>query len=389
MSHEHDPSASSESEPVTEARRAHAGEGFFLLLAGFAVTGFGAALVAAPHVSWQLTKVARTLSAQGVEGFSVATFGALLFGLGWVARSSAVASSRAATEAAAGLATDDADEGTDVGLVVEQVAGDLASTRSQVAHVDARLEAVSGRIEELVVRSEEHDESPGGMHQNALFQLASSLDKLQANFDRRLDDRMAVLAAQVEGVIDALGELREQVETTAAAPAPVAEAEPVAPAEPEPAVATEPAPAPEPAPEPVAESAYDAAPDPDLTAELARQAEAHLPLDELDRMAEPEDMATEPMEVYVELESDEPAEHEPQLDFFDALGDLDGECEPVEQKLDLDTLDLDQLGSDPAPPAGDSGGITVEDLDALLPDENVQRSLEREQDNLLPPEHPL
>jgi len=149
------------------------------MLAGLGLLSGGVALAVLPSLSWTANKIATRLDAVGLEAGTAIVGGLLLMGLGLIRR---------------GQHSARAQMHDDTTLLFEQIAADLLDVRSaldaSLTRQDAselRLAELKGDIEQakLALTSEIEAHAPRE-NSDALFQLATGLDKLGLRVEQRL-----------------------------------------------------------------------------------------------------------------------------------------------------------------------------------------------------------
>ncbi|MBM3991999.1 MAG: hypothetical protein FJ298_13460 [Planctomycetes bacterium] len=146
------------------------------------------------------------LGIHGVIGASVFTGGALALALGRTRQGLEAAQARSAQDASANL-------------LLEQLATDLAQTRAMLEVVQAQAAENTCCVQALrveVANASSASESAGSSTQ-ALFQLASGLDKLGARIDQRLDVHHAAMQDSLEELGATLAHTRRTLEERLAA----------------------------------------------------------------------------------------------------------------------------------------------------------------------------
>jgi hypothetical protein len=171
--------------------------GALLTLFGLALVAAGAGLALGPRISWRVGRIAGELSELGLEAGAVAVGGLVLLGL---------ASLRRAVESTRG------ESNPDDSLMLDQIATELVELRTHLEQLQSQTEGLGRQVADLHDEVDERTAAPqslegGSMPSDALFQLASSLDKLGA----RLDQRLRVHHATLQGSID---DLKAKVELT-------------------------------------------------------------------------------------------------------------------------------------------------------------------------------
>jgi hypothetical protein len=198
MSNASEPTSIVESDAACNRPQRSAGrsvEGGLLALLGWCAVLGGLALCFGPLVSWKAGKIARGLTELGMQGDTFVIGGLTLLGVAMVRR--AVESLRREST------QDDA-------LVLEQVAADMMDVRTLVQQLHAQQANVASELAGLRQQVEWAAQSPAQSapqpaSADALFQLASSLDKLGLRFEQRLklhhtalQDSLEELSATVE-----------------------------------------------------------------------------------------------------------------------------------------------------------------------------------------------
>jgi len=198
--------------PPPAPRASGGADATLAMLAGLGLLSGGVALAVLPSLSWTANKIATRLDAVGLESGVAIVGGLLLMGLGLIRR---------------GQHSARAQMHDDTTLLFEQIAADLLDIRgaldATLARQDAneqRLNELKGEIEQakIALTSEIEAHAPRE-NTDALFQLASGLDKLGIRFEQRmrlhhtsLQESVDELAATVEHSRRAL---EEQMRTLA------------------------------------------------------------------------------------------------------------------------------------------------------------------------------
>lgn len=172
-----------------------------LALLGIATCCMGAGIAALPHVSYTAAQLMSGFGIHGVIGASVFTGGALLVALGRTRKSLEDAQANGASNA-------------DTTLLLEQLATDLAQTRATLEMVQAQAAENTHCVQAL--RAELASSHTGTDHSGpsteALFQLASGLDKLGARIDQKLKVHHSSLHDSLEELGATLAHTRRTLE---------------------------------------------------------------------------------------------------------------------------------------------------------------------------------
>lgn len=185
-----DSTTNGDDSPQPEPTGPPRGHTWTLLGVGILLVVGGVAMVVAPEYSERAGEIAAEIERfSGLRNGVLVLAGLVFLSLGL--QSGGI--SRLGVSARGTSASDD--DGADVSLVVEQLAGDLAQLRTAVGELGNRLGANAQRLEQLVHMQEALVQSPvpsangepGQMDQDPLFLMASSLDKLHARLDERLN----------------------------------------------------------------------------------------------------------------------------------------------------------------------------------------------------------
>lgn len=322
---------------------------FLFAFTGFAMAGGGIALAAAPHYSWKVMQVAQQLEGMGFHSGVFVVGGLILFAMGLVHR--AVGNVSTAPPAPVD------DQAQDFALVAEQLATDLAELRDSLLDVTEEVTSISAS-QETVIRQTKPVDSTGieSEKHNAMFALAASLDQLNARLDEKMHHLDVQLRSQFDQVGATIAASRDATHTEVRALAGRMQARSV-----DQTVPTHSDAPPPPAYElPEAPAAYE-----------------------------------EELEVLVDLEEEPEEHHESAAEFFETLEELDQLVSNVERAteqpaLDLDGLDLSELGIDPdyvseregvsereePGPLPETNSSMEDRLESLLPDETLSRALD-------------
>jgi hypothetical protein len=283
----------------------------FLKGSGFVLALLGSALVASSKLPAEVQALASKLSSHGVHGGTLLVGGAVLFGMGMAVRS-IVATLRSLCSKSE----------SDASLVIDQLATEVARVHSSVGQASAQLESISTTQQVLL----EHASTPSAPaetapSQDAIFRLAASLDQMNAHMEGRFQAMTTELDAQVQTLAASMERVRGAILALPRSSASSAHAR-------------------------VSGHASQAAP------RAQRSSSAERAQEEFDVQVDLERAARS-------AESDE---------FFETLEDLDG-IVGGSQAASHDPRPA--LPNRPATHAHPSS----EDLDALLPDEHLDRSL--------------
>jgi len=160
----------------TDTRQQKSASARPLLFLGFTLLATGVGFAAAPHYSWQVTKIARQAAEFGVQSGVLMVGGLVLLGLGLVARSVVVPRHEEPVENPL--------EGQ-LHLLNEQVSAKLGQLRTSLLQLSENMDALAAQQQAHFQTQSETTEGPNHQ-QDALFRLAASLDKLNAHFDERI-----------------------------------------------------------------------------------------------------------------------------------------------------------------------------------------------------------
>lgn len=188
------------------------GQGSALVALGALGLVAGAGLAAAPSLSWSAGQMLANLGSHWVLGAAVGAGGLGVLSLGLVRRS---------------LAQLARNQPTDPSLLLEQIATDLVSLREQLATLanSSHDQSQSIRTLQAEIGDLRQSQSANAVSNEALFQLAASLDKLGHRIDQRLrlhhstlQDTIDELAATVDHSRRAIEERLGQGASHAAPP---------------------------------------------------------------------------------------------------------------------------------------------------------------------------
>jgi hypothetical protein len=172
-----------------------------LALLGIATCCMGAGVAALPHVSYTAAQLVSGFGIHGVIGASIFTGGALLLALGRTRKSLEDAQASSANNA-------------NTTLLLEQLATDLAQTRATLEMVQAQAAENTHCVQALrtEVASTNTGHDTAGSSTEALFQLASGLDKLGARIDQKLKVHHSSLHDSLEELGATLAHTRRTLE---------------------------------------------------------------------------------------------------------------------------------------------------------------------------------
>lgn len=175
-----------------------------LFVAGGVIAVFGLALAAAPEYSWRLTKIAQALATAGVESGILIVGGLVLFGVGLLARQRTPVAIAMAHRGHEG-------EHSDFRLVADQLIAKLTQLSTSSLQVAEDITSVA-EVQKGFFHKLDGQEDLDQEHRNALFRLASSLDKLNAHFDERIHALDLQFRGGLDGVIQAVNQTRQLLE---------------------------------------------------------------------------------------------------------------------------------------------------------------------------------
>jgi hypothetical protein len=176
-----------------KARPRKSGAGMLFFLA-FALVAAGVGFAAAPHFSWQVTKVARIAADYGVQSGVLVLGGLGLFGLAIVARAAAAPAPEPESNPVEGQ----------LQLINEQLSAKLGQLRTSLLQITEDVTAISA-----VQQTQFQKQGDAPDHQqDALFRLAASLDKLNAHIDERIHAVDLLLRSGFESMAAAMHDLR-------------------------------------------------------------------------------------------------------------------------------------------------------------------------------------
>ena len=175
-----------------------------LFSAGGVIAVFGLALATAPEYSWRLTKIAHALATAGVESGILIVGGLVLLGIGLLARQR--------VQPVAFIAAPKSSEADgDFRLIVAQLITKLTHLSTSSLQVSEDVTAMAGVQKSLFSKLNGKDDL-ALEHRDALFRLASSMDKLNAHFDERIHAFDLQVRGGLDSVIHALNQTRHHLE---------------------------------------------------------------------------------------------------------------------------------------------------------------------------------
>jgi len=282
-----------------------------LFLGGLGLVVGGGGMATADHFSWQLVKIRHMVEPYGVQGASLAMIGIVVIGMSFVARAAVKASASVARSAAVNSG------GKEIAMLADQVAANLAGVKRSISRLS---EGVSSLLttQNQVLQQLAHNGGEGQTpdQRDGLFRLAASLDKLGAQMDERLQGLDSKIRTKIDGVTDAIDRARASLASGAATAGSLA-------------FEGEPAPPPPPPHLPHAETGVSA--------------------------------SQEELDVLVELERELLEGKEPNLEFFDAVEEIDSR---VEEEPESPSIELDV-----ETPRGPVGSPPRQPLDVLMPED--------------------
>jgi hypothetical protein len=187
--HHYEDPAATVALPAHPARSSRGGgfEAGLLVLLGLGVAATGLALSVLPHFSSSASQIAEQLSQTGVHGDALAIGGMVLIGLALVRRAQV---QRTPDESVAAL---------------QQLAIDVTLVHGEVQDVALRCDRLGGAIDALgaeivKLRDQRPPEPPRNSSEDALFGLASSLDKLGVRLEQRLKTQQRGMQESLESL---------------------------------------------------------------------------------------------------------------------------------------------------------------------------------------------
>ncbi len=171
-----------------------------LSLLGIAACGTGAGIAALPYLSYTAAQFVSGLGVHGAIGASVCTGGALLVALSRTRKSLEEAQAQAASD-------------SNTTLLLEQLATDLAQMRAALEMVEGQAAESTHCVQALRAElASARGTSDAGSSTEALFQLASGLDKLGARIDQKLKVHHSSLHDSLEELGATLAHTRRTLE---------------------------------------------------------------------------------------------------------------------------------------------------------------------------------
>ena len=183
------------------APRSRSREGGMFLAFGGMCALVGVAATILPRMSWKADQIMAGFETLGVDSGTLLMGGLVLMALGLVRR-----------------AQDAARPDNDQELLMEQIATDLMELRGSLEDLRGSAAALSGRVEFVggaVAQIGEQIEARNAVpahSQDALFQLAASLDKLGARLDQRLKVNHTMVQESLEELVSSIEHSRRSVE---------------------------------------------------------------------------------------------------------------------------------------------------------------------------------
>lgn len=184
-------------------------ESFFLLATGFAATGLGAALIAAPHFSWTLVRFGRKVSDVGVTNGALIMGGMALIGLSLVTR--VVARSLSQRDDTFDKDLHEADWEA-LMPVLERINQDVSELETKFTAFTERETANEGGGEQ----EEQLLEAMSRKQNDSLFRLAASLDQLGARLVKDIQSHFTGVEDRFASLDTVLQSFRNGVENAAA-----------------------------------------------------------------------------------------------------------------------------------------------------------------------------
>jgi hypothetical protein len=210
------------------AARAGGAEATLLMLLGLSCTLGGLALSILPRFSWKAAQIMVGFDYLGIHGGAVAVGGMVLLGLGLVARRQGSREESSAPES----------DGPGAQLLLEQIAADVLQMRGSMDELEGQQAALRSGLagvgtELAALRAVNQNEAPRGGSEDALFGLATSLDKLGLKLEMRLKAQHQALQDSLEEMnatfLHARQAIEEKLDAAATAPASQSTAPAVAP----------------------------------------------------------------------------------------------------------------------------------------------------------------
>ena len=163
-----------------------------LLATGFALFAGGIALVVAPEYSERARSMAEAIDRfSGIQSGVLLLGGLVFFSLGVLGRGIIKTTSTVRL----GSSPQRGEDGVDVSLVVEQLAGDMVQLRTAVDQLSSHAAKTAEVLQRLLDGQDSRDGGGQQPHDNdPLFRLAASLDHMNA----RIDERFKALTARLD-----------------------------------------------------------------------------------------------------------------------------------------------------------------------------------------------
>jgi len=190
--------------PTEQGRRSRGSEGVLFFVLGSLLAVFGVALAAAPEFSWHLTKIGRALAAAGVESGILIVGGLVFAGLGQVAR-------RSDHPVAVVEAPQTPQENEEFRLLVDQLTAQFSQLRTSTLQIAEDIAGIS-EVQKVLFHKLDDKDDLAQQHRDALFRLAASLDKLNAHVDERIHALDLQVRSGLDGMLQAIGQARHQLE---------------------------------------------------------------------------------------------------------------------------------------------------------------------------------
>lgn len=184
-------------------------ESIVIVGSGALLAIFGLSLIVAPQYSIAMTKIAQGLATDGVESGTLFVGGLVLLSIGLLARQRS--QSTAVVAAQEGPEEDD-----EVRLITDQLLAKISQLSTTSYHVSESV-ARMGEVQRSFFQQSEGKDDLALEHRDALFRMASSLDKLTAHFDERFHAFDLQVRSGLEGVVTTLHQTRQHLEGRIAA----------------------------------------------------------------------------------------------------------------------------------------------------------------------------
>jgi len=184
-------------------------ESFFLMASGFAATGLGVALIAAPHFSWTLVRFGRKVSDAGFTNGALIMGGTVLMGMGLLARMFARSATNREETFDKDLHEADWEALMPVLERINQDVSELEHRFTEFAQRETANEGEENKDEQLL-------EAMSRKQNDSLFRLAASLDQLGARLVKDIQDHFTGVESRFSSLDTALQSFRNNVGTAAA-----------------------------------------------------------------------------------------------------------------------------------------------------------------------------